>query len=1019
MRRILLNFFALFVMITANGQAYLDDIMFQSFGWDEYMQPRVVNEGGLYEFYNARAGNLKANGFDMVWLPPPSVSTGGVGYFPTELFNFSQTSWGSEAQLRKMLTNMNARGIYPIADVVANHRSGTTGWTDFTNPAWGCDAIVSDDEAATDPGNTGCKPTGNPDTGEGFHGSRDMDHTNLTVRNGYKEFLTRLKGLGFKGWRWDVAKGFSPQYFGEYIGASQPYYSVGEYWDGNVAALKNWINGTYTGGVNISGTFDFAAYYTLSKIIQENPTNNYSTLNVNGHMAGLAGEYGFAEKAVTFVDNHDTFVHNSAFQGNNIMVAYAYILTHPGIPSVFAPHYYGGTYSKDGTTRNYGTGYADKINQLTAIRKATGLNAFSSITIDKAEAGLYAAYIKKADTDAEPSVAMKIGPYTWTPTGTGWTLATSGTNYSVWTKTAVNTPPSISMSPSTTTYVKGATVNVTLEATDTSGTPTIRYTTDGSEPTASSPVYSGPIALTSTTTIKAAAFDDKGLSSGTLERTFTFNTPKTIIVRFNPAGSGWTTPYIHYWGAQPAGVLADAVWGTPVAMTADPNNAGWFMYTFNNVTSVNLLFRNGDASGVPGTTQTGDFNNVTQDTWYKWITTSPYAEAVPCPVPASALTAPTVVQPTCAVPTGTITFAPITGYSYSINDGATWSTNNKFTGVAPGTYTLVQKNINGCWSDKTTVTLNAVSETVQLTTKEAVLDLAGKSSVALNADQVVSTATASCGGTLSYTLSPNSFSAVGVYTVTVTAKTAGGATATGTAKVTVKDSYASMPQLFKITAQHETCDTKNNGAIIIESTQNLAYSYSLNGGAWTNFTSPHTIPNLNAGAYNLCIKLPSGTEYCYVINIGKPANLTGKISVSGKTATVEITSGTAPFVIQYGDQIISKEEMGTYEIPLAANTDKITVTSSKLCEGTITEFVIPDGEVKLYPNPVKDILYINGFANDEMKVSVYSVSGQLVTEKNFSAFDRKMIDMKSFSAGMYIVTISTGKTIINKKIIKK
>ena len=52
--------------------------------------------------------------------------------------------------------------------------------------------------------------------------------------------------------------------------------------------MKNWINGTYSGGATISGAFDFSLYYTLSKIIQENPTNQYSTLNSSGRMAGLA-----------------------------------------------------------------------------------------------------------------------------------------------------------------------------------------------------------------------------------------------------------------------------------------------------------------------------------------------------------------------------------------------------------------------------------------------------------------------------------------------------------------------------------------------------------------------------------------------------------------------------------------------------------------------------------------------------------------------------------------------------------
>ena len=608
------------------AQDYLDDIMFQSFGWDEFAQTRVSNEGGLYEFYNARTGVLKANGVDMIWLPPPSASTGDVGYFPTEWFNFSQTSWGSEAQLKKMLANMNARGLYPIADVVVNHRSGTKNWTDFTNPTWGCETICSNDDAAN-PANvyTGCRPSGAADTGEEFPGSRDLDHTNLTVQNGVKDFLSRLKALGFKGWRWDVAKGFSASYFGNYINDSKPYYSVGEFWDGNVNALKNWINGTYSGGATISGAFDFSLYYTLSKIIQENPTNQYSTLNSSGRMAGLAGQIGFSEKAVTFVDNHDTFVQGSAFLESNIPKAYAYILTHPGIPCVFAPHYYGGTYTKDNVTRVYSS-YATAINTLMAIRKTTGINAYSHITIDKAESGLYAAYIKKNASDTEPVVAVKIGPYSWTPSlGTGWIQSASGTDYAVWTKTAINVAPIITITPSSSKNVSGTNVTVTISASDDSGdAPTIRYTLDGSEPTVSSPLYSSSFTVNSNTTVKAVAFDNLGLSSGVVERAYTFETLRNIVVRFKPPTTtpNWPSPKIYYWNYSPSNALPAATWGTPINMTADTENVGWFKYTFPNVSQVSFLFRDGSSTGTLGVTKTGDIVNVTQDSWYEWDPTN-------------------------------------------------------------------------------------------------------------------------------------------------------------------------------------------------------------------------------------------------------------------------------------------------------------------------------------------------------------------------------------------------------------
>lgn len=414
----------------SSSQEYLDDVMFQSFGWDEQNQSRVAC--GFYNFYNQQASYMKSVGFDMMWFPPASQSTGGVGYIPTKLFNFSQTSWGTETELKTMLATYNGLGMYPIADVVVNHRGGTTGWTDFTEPTWGCESICYNDDGgylqtAT---YTGCKPTGANDTGEDFSGARDLDHTSATVQNGVKQYLTLLQGLGFKGWRWDVAKGFAANYLGDYITASSPYYSVGEYWDGNANTLKSWVDGTG----KKSGAFDFANYYILSNAVKY---NSYSALNASGRTAGLAGYIGYDDKSVTFVDNHDTFTKTEAILDNNILKAYAYILTHPGIPCVWAPHYFGGSYTKESVTRTYSDNQ-DAINKLIAVRKANGINAYSSINIVQSNT-TYAAYVS-ATYGTDAVVAVKIGTGSWSPTGTGWILNASGTDYAVWSKKTITTP---------------------------------------------------------------------------------------------------------------------------------------------------------------------------------------------------------------------------------------------------------------------------------------------------------------------------------------------------------------------------------------------------------------------------------------------------------------------------------------------------------------------------------------------------------------------------------------------------
>lgn len=584
--------------VNAQSSANVNDIMLQAFGWDVHTKASVSSEGGLYNFLKNRTNGYAASGFNVIWLPPPSKSTGGVGYIPTELFNFSQTVYGSETELRDLLTAMNTSTprIHPMADIVVNHRGGTTNWTDFTNPTWDCNSITSTDEANFGT-ISGVKPCGNPDTGEDFNGGRDLDHTNLQVQNGVKEYLTRLKGLGFDSWRWDVAKGFSAGYFGDYINSSSPYASVGEYWDGNSATLKSWIDGT--GGK--SAAFDFALYYNALQPAINN--GNYSAL---AGYPGLSGQFGYADKAVTFIDNHDTFVKPGSFvTSDNIMKGYAYILTHPGIPCVFFPHYYGGTYQKDGVTVVY-TANKTAIDNLMAIRKANGINAYSSVVVSNT-IGFYSATI-------DNKVVVKIGPGLWNP-GTGWTLKTSGTDYAVWDKTTVIADvPSLTVTPVGGTFFTGSTVNVVLTANN--PTSTIFYTVNGTTPTtaSSSAIGTKSLAITSTTTLKAFVRNTANVSSAVTTQVYSFSTPTTFTVYFKKPSNWGTAVKIFYWGV--TGTAPAQTW-PGVAMTLDCGS--WYKFTFpSTVSASNIIFND-------GTLQTPDLSATASIRYYDngWLTSAP------------------------------------------------------------------------------------------------------------------------------------------------------------------------------------------------------------------------------------------------------------------------------------------------------------------------------------------------------------------------------------------------------------
>lgn len=111
---------------------------------------------------------------------------------------------------------------------------------------------------------------------------------------------------------------------------------------------------------------------------------------------------------------------------------------------------------------------------------------------------------------------------------TGWTA--SGVSSAAFVPT-VATPV---FTPAPGTYTTSQSVTIT---TATAGA-TVHYTTDGSPPTILSPVYSGPVNLTQTTTLKAAAFLAGWADSLTAEGGYTIQVAAPVL---GPASGKWYT----------------------------------------------------------------------------------------------------------------------------------------------------------------------------------------------------------------------------------------------------------------------------------------------------------------------------------------------------------------------------------------------------------------------------------------------------------------------------------------------
>ncbi len=136
--------------------------------------------------------------------------------------------------------------------------------------------------------------------------------------------------------------------------------------------------------------------------------------------------------------------------------------------------------------------------------------------------------------------------------------------------------------------------------------------------------------------VDANAYSDTGLADGTYyyrvkatgnggtetsysnEANATIGGPSGLTVYFYKPAS-WATANVHYWNYIPAGALPQSNWPGPAMEVATEEGANWYKYTFEGVSSTNLLFSD---NGWP---KTADLFRDSEG-WYKdgvWYDTKP------------------------------------------------------------------------------------------------------------------------------------------------------------------------------------------------------------------------------------------------------------------------------------------------------------------------------------------------------------------------------------------------------------
>ena len=405
--------------IMAQGwPANYDGVMLQGFYWDSYSDTQWTN-------LTSQADELSKY-FKLIWVPQSGwcKSTTNMGYYPVYWFN-QNSAFGSEDDLRTMISTFKDKGTGIIADVVVNHKNGVSNWCDFANETvkgknktysvtWdntGYTQICNNDEANTaTKSEAKGKIKGAADTGLGDTGCRDLDHTNATTQQNiktYEDFL--LNEMGYTGFRYDFVKGYDPQYIKMYNETSKPEFSVGEYWQGTVTdtwygdhpfgGVKDWVEATG----KTSAAFDFPMKY----LIRDAFGGNWKELAkyTKRTLVGIEPQY-----AVTFIDNHDTGEphDNPDPQRANVEAANAYILAMPGTPCIWISHW---------------KPYKYTIKKCILARKIAGVTNTSRILKSEGQDNGYVLIVK----GDKGNVMLLLGSPTYDTTG--YQLACEGSEF--------------------------------------------------------------------------------------------------------------------------------------------------------------------------------------------------------------------------------------------------------------------------------------------------------------------------------------------------------------------------------------------------------------------------------------------------------------------------------------------------------------------------------------------------------------------------------------------------------------
>ncbi|WP_162946179.1 gliding motility-associated C-terminal domain-containing protein [Chitinophaga barathri] len=374
---------------------------------------------------------------------------------------------------------------------------------------------------------------------------------------------------------------------------------------------------------------------------------------------------------------------------------------------------------------------------------------------------------------------------------------------------------------------------------------------------------------------------------------------------------------------------------TPATLTGTVPTGGTGVFTY-----LWEMSTTSDSEGfapAPGTNNTINYSPgpVTGNTWFRrtvisgcnsqsnlvTITTSPPSASG------------TVTPPTCTVATGSIVAPEVPGNTFSLN-GSAFQTSGTFAGLAPGNYTLIVQNTDGCVSNPLPLVIPPQPATPAAPAATVIPPTCLEATGSITVTTIAG---------LEYSINGTDYQAYGTFvtltpgTYSLTARNADGCISTATSLVI--PAQPATPAAPAATVTPPTC-TVATGTITV--TEIAGLEYSINE---IDFQASGTFTNVAPGTYSVTARNTDGcvsTATSAVIPAQPPTPGTPAATVTPPTCTVATGTITVTVIagLEYSINGTDYQASGTFS-NAAPGTYSVTARSADGCVSTATSAVIP------------------------------------------------------------------------------